>query len=441
MYTKLALRNVKRSIFDYLLYITTMTILIAVMYVSNGIAVFGNMQAGFQTASLPLLIGIIMVVLVNYINTFMMKQRAKEFANYLLLGMEKSKLSQMLLLEFCIIGIFCFILGGLIGAVVNLKFFSNNPPGTKIQLILTFQTILQTLFFFCIAEILSAIRMQRKIYKLQICELMNENRRNQSLGCNKHKLWGLLFLISLFLFLVLLCGIAFCPESIAYIIISFVSMPLICCIFTFYKWLYAYFSFKRITQSEDLYQGNRLYSSAEITTGTKTSAIMSSIFSICLLFSILAFVFGMLLFNENFAIFDTENQQWMGFLQISISIIFGTIYFSILSLQHIIELKRQSNNFRILYYIGKSQKQIKSLIKAQVMIKLMIPTMMCFALLLVGTPFINYKLNMVFPDMLHNFLINAIGEFLFCFIILYFCYFEVVYITSIRYIRLQSKVI
>lgn len=126
MYIKLAFRNAKRSVLDYMLYISTMTILISVICVSNCIAIFGNMQIGFQTVSLPLLIILIMVALVNYINTFMMKQRAKEFASYLLLGMEKSKLSQMFLLEFCFIGVVCLFLGGLIGTGVYLIVFSLN---------------------------------------------------------------------------------------------------------------------------------------------------------------------------------------------------------------------------------------------------------------------------------------------------------------------------
>jgi hypothetical protein len=439
MYTKLALRNAKRSIFNYLLYITTMTILIAIMYVSNCIAIFGNIQAGFQTASLPLLIVVIMVALVNYINTFMMKQRAKEFANYLLLGMEKSKLLKMFLLEICFIGIVCFIFGGLIGLVAYLAFFSNELQGAEIRLTLTVNTILQTFFFFCIVEILSAIRMSRKIYKLQICELMNENRRNQSLGGNKQKFGGIWFCISLFSLILLLYGIVFWPENFAYTILSFISIPLICCIFTFYNWMYAHFSSKRLAQSENLYRGNRLYYIAEMTTGTKTSALMSSIFCICLLFAILSFVFGTLLFNKELDIFAPANQQWMGFLQISISIIFIVIYFSILSLQQIIELKRQSKSILILYYMGKNKSQIKSLIKMQVMLKLVVPTLMCFVLLLVCTPFINYKMNIVLPSTIHNSLINAVGGFIACFVILYICYFKVVYITSIRYVKMVIK--
>jgi hypothetical protein len=281
--------------------------------------------------------------------------------------------------------------------------------------------------------------MRRKIYKLQISELMNENRRNQSLGGTKQKLWEIWFCISFFSLISLLCGLVFCSENVAEIIISFISIPLIACIFTFYKWMYSYFSFKRLEQSEDLYQGNRLYDIAEMTTGTKTSALMSSIFCICLFFAILSFVFGTLLFNKELDILNPASQQWMGFLQISISIIFIAIYFSILSLQQIIELKRQSKNIRILYYMGKSQSQIKFLIKRQVMLKLVIPTLMCFVLLLTCTPFVNYKMNMVLPDTMNNFLINALGGFLACFVILYICYFEVVYITSIRYVKTAIK--
>ena len=82
MYFKLSIRNAKRSIVNYLLYITTMTILLSTMEVSNCIAIVGK-QVGFQTISLPLLITIIQAILVGYIDDFILRQRAKEFANYL----------------------------------------------------------------------------------------------------------------------------------------------------------------------------------------------------------------------------------------------------------------------------------------------------------------------------------------------------------------------
>jgi hypothetical protein len=435
MYLKLAFRNAKRSVFDYMLYIATMTILIAVMHISNCIAVFGDMQLGFQTMSLPLLIALIMVVLVNYINNFMMKQRAKEFASYLLLGMEKNKLSQMFLLEFCCIGAVCLLLGWVIGTGVYLVVFSSEFQSVDIQPLLTAKSVLITICFFVIVEAVSAFCIRRKIYKLQIYELMNEKRRNQTLGGKKKTAWGLSLVISCSCVFLMLCGLVFFPENIMAIIISFISIPMLYCIFAFYKWMYAYLASRRLLQSENLYQGNRLYRIAELTRGTKTNALMNTIFCICLLFSAVSFVFGTLLLNMGIELHSATAQQWMGFLQISICIIFMAIYFSILSLQQIIELKQQTENIRILHYMGKNQAQIKSLIKSQVMLKLFVPVFMCIILLVISTPFINYKINMAFPAITQNSLITAVGWFLGCFALLYFCYFSIVYAISRRYLK------
>lgn len=116
-YFKLSIRNAKRSFADYLLYIVTMTALSAVMEVSNCITITGK-SAGFQAVSFPLLITMIQVVLAGYNNTFMLKQRAKEFANYLLLGMKRKELTNLFLYEILLLGLFCFLAGTAIGFVL-----------------------------------------------------------------------------------------------------------------------------------------------------------------------------------------------------------------------------------------------------------------------------------------------------------------------------------
>ena len=77
MYFKLSIRNARRSIVNYLLYIMTMTILLSIMEVSNCIAIVGK-QVGFQTICLPILITSLLVILVGYIDSFILKQRAKD---------------------------------------------------------------------------------------------------------------------------------------------------------------------------------------------------------------------------------------------------------------------------------------------------------------------------------------------------------------------------
>lgn len=76
------------------------------MFVSNCIAIIEKGSASFQTISLPLLIALILAILSGYINSFMLKRRAKEFANYILLGFSRIKVLWMLFIEFFVIGFY-----------------------------------------------------------------------------------------------------------------------------------------------------------------------------------------------------------------------------------------------------------------------------------------------------------------------------------------------
>lgn len=437
MYLKLALRNAKRSAFDYLLYIFTVTILIAIMCISNCIAAFGEVVAGFQTASLSLLLVFIMVMLVDYINNFMVKQRAKELATYMLLGMEKRKLSLMFFIELSIIGAVCFVLGIVLGMGVYYLCFHSIQTGVENQFVFMVManSFAQTFVYFCLVELLATLRMKQKLFRLQINQLMNEKRQNQSLKTSKLKHLGVWFITSLSVFFAMLCGIVFIPDNKGDMLISILAMPMLCSIFMFYKWVYTYFSTKRVACTAELYQGIRLYHIAEITSNAKTSASINFIFCSCLLFSATSFVFGVFLLNPNISVFSSANQQWMGFLQISICIIFMVIYFSILSLLQIVELKQQAGRLKILHYMGKNNLELRALVRTQILTKLFLPTFMCFVLIGISAPLLNIKINAVIPTAMHNMVLGALGGFIVCFIVLYMSYFIVVYTIGGRYIK------
>lgn len=439
MYLKLAIRNAKRSMLDYLLYISSMVMLTSIISFSNCIADWGNMQAGFQTMALPLLIVVIMAVLVNYINHFIIRQRAKEFATYMLLGMEKDKLSLVFLCELSIIGLICFLLGSALGTEIFSICCHTllQETGSQSILWIVLKSILQTFAYFCCVEVLSIFFMKRKIYKLQIVQLMREKQRNQPLNADKKSFWGWVLLISFFSYLALLSGISFMPDGILSVSVSLISLPMLVCVFSFYRWLYAFTAHLRLSQADALYQGNRLYHIAEMTSGSKTSANINTIFCICFIFSAGSFVFGTFLLNPEISIFEQTEQYWMGFLQISICIIFMVIYFSILSLLQMIELKRETRNIRLMFHMGKNQAGLKYLICTQVLIKLSIPTLMSFIILWTATPFINHKLNSVLP--VHNLLLKAISSFMICFFVVYLCYFAIVYTINVRHIKFGTK--
>ena len=439
MYFKLSIRNAKRSIVNYLLYITTMTILLSIMEVSNCIAIVGK-QVGFQTISLPILITLLLVILVGYIDSFMLKQRAKEFANYLLLGMEKSKLSFMFLCEFLIIGIACFIAGVLIGfGIYAALCIAVLHKENEMNISLFGWSILQTFFYFCLVECLGAFRKKNIIDKLQIRELICEKDRNQKISnSNTYKKWGIVFIIDLVCLIGLLCAIVFLPKYIAFPILSIIAIPLLSSIFIFYKWLFGYLYAIRQEQPNSLYHKNRLYVIGQITSRFKTSAIINIILCICLLFSAMSFFCGVIMLQPSVNLFDTDSQQWMGVLQISLCLIFIVIYFSVLSLQQIVELKRESKGIKVLSYIGKSNKQIKELVKKQIAGKLLMPMFMTLLVLLFSIPLVNLKLNLLLPVVMHNILLRAAFCFVICFLLFYVCYFFVVYTISKQYVGIAN---
>ena len=176
----------------------------------------------------------------------------------------------------------------------------------------------------------------------------------------------------------------------------------------------------------------------QITSSLKTSAVINIILCICLLFSAMSFFCGVIMLQPSVNLFNTDSQQWMGVLQISLCLIFIVIYFSVLSLQQIVELKQESKGIKVLSYIGKSNKQIKELVKKQIAGKLLMPMFMTLLVLLFSIPLLNLKLNLLLPIVMHNILLRAAFCFAICFLFFYVCYFVVVYTISKQYVGISN---
>lgn len=439
MYFKLTLRNVKRSTFDYFLYIFTMIIFLSIMFISHYISLAKNI-VGLETIALPILILFILIILVNYINTFMLKQRAKEFANYMLLGMEQKNLIRMFLLEFFIIGFLCFFISSIFClGICFLLSDSLFPFGDFSFRLFFFQSMAQTFFYFCIMEFLSMYRIKKYMNRLEIRELMIEKKLSEPLNTKRYSFWNFLFISSIFCLIIMFCGMVFLPQGYIVSIVSIIAIPIITTIFTSYKCLFQHLAKARHKANNNLYQNNYLYLITQITRKHKTNAFMIGVFCICLIFSAQSFIVGTFFLNAKLSLFDNDIQKWFGFLQICICIIFIVIYFSILSLQQLIEIKQQVNELKILHFLGKTQTELKSLLKKQILINLSVPTYMCFFILLLGTPFVNYRLNIVLPVELNNTWLKSLCGFSLCFILLYICYFSITYFIGKRTLESQIE--
>ena len=441
MYLKLSIRNAKRSFINYLLYVATMTILLAIIEVSNCIAIIGEL-AGFQVISLPLLIAVIQIVLVGYIDLFLLKQRAKEFANYLLLGMGKNRLTRLFLCEVLLIGFCCYLAGTTIGfAIYGFWYYCEPLPEIKHCGSLYGKSMFYTFIFFCLIEIVCSFRLRERLSKLPIRELMYERNRNQGArNIENYKKWGFIFFFCFACLIGCVCGIVFLPEKYIVYPVSVVVIPLLISVFAFYKWAFGCLYALRKMNSVKIYQKDRLYITANLTSNFKSSAIINTIFCACLLFAVCSFITGILMLQPEFQLFDTTMRQWMGVSQISICIVFLVIYFSILSLQQIIDIRQNSKSNQIMCYIGKSNKQIERLVSKQIAIKLFSPMIMALLVILFCMPLLNRKMNIILPTSLNNILFKLTGEFLVCIIFFYVCYFGIVCVMSKRYInRFESS--
>lgn len=435
MYLKLSIRNAKRSFIDYLLYIVTMTVLLAIIEVSNCITIIGE-SAGFQVISLPLLIAAIQIVLVGYIDLFLLRQRAKEFASYLLLGMGKKRLTRLFLCEVLLIGFCCYIAGTTIGfSIYGFWYFHEPLHEMKHCGFLYGKSMLYTFLFFCLIETVCSFRLRRRLDKLQIRELMYEKNRNQGAkNIENYKKWGIIFFLCFVCFVGCVCGIVFLPEVYIVYPVAVTAIPLLISVFAFYKWVFGYLYAYRRRESVRIYQKNRLYIMANITSNFKSAAMVNAIFCICFLFSGASFVTGILILQPEFQLFDTAMRQWMGTSQISICIVFLVIYFSILSLQQIIEIRQNSKSNQIMRCMGKSDKQIVRLVNQQIAIKLSAPMIMALLIILCCIPLLNGKMNLILPASLNHILLKLTGEFGACISVFYICYLRIVSAMSRRYI-------
>lgn len=136
MLCRLAWGNVRRAGRDYLVYLLTLTLGVAVFYAFNTVSMQTDL-AGISMEGLSELLGetlggltyflaAIMGFLMVYANNFIMKRRKKEFGLYQVLGMTRGRVALIMALETVIVSGAALVLGLLLGVGVSwvMTFFT-----------------------------------------------------------------------------------------------------------------------------------------------------------------------------------------------------------------------------------------------------------------------------------------------------------------------------
>lgn len=131
MLFKLSIRNIRKSIQNYLIYFATLILGVAIFYVFNALGsqtvmlkvssdtreIIGIMMDAMSVVSV--FVSVVLGFLVVYASSFLMKRRKKEFGIYLTLGMGKAQVSKILIIETILIGLISLGVGLLLGIVAS----------------------------------------------------------------------------------------------------------------------------------------------------------------------------------------------------------------------------------------------------------------------------------------------------------------------------------
>lgn len=211
MLGKLAIRNTKRSLKDYMIYLITITISFSLILAfnlvasSNEVITLSSSMSSFKTVLTFVNIIIVFVIcfLINYTTTFMFEKRSKEFGTYMLLGIKKKEIARLLVMENILLGIVAFILA------IPLGFFFSQFVSLVIVRLLGIPKVIFISFnlvsigllaiYFLVIYILVLLNLLRRINKMTIHDFLYFDKQNEKKMFYSHKKRNILFVISIVL--------------------------------------------------------------------------------------------------------------------------------------------------------------------------------------------------------------------------------------------------
>lgn len=191
MLAELSIRNMKRSLRDYSIYILTLTISFTLIYAFNLICYSPDLMKlsasmeDFREVNKLVAIIIIFVIgwLINYIIRYMMKQRGKEFSIYMLLGMKNRYIYRMFFIENLLLCLASLVMGIFFGTLLF--------QALSILIMKVFEVDYQPVFCFSLKALgltiayaagmmlLSLLSNSRKLRKISIYDLMCSDKKSE----------------------------------------------------------------------------------------------------------------------------------------------------------------------------------------------------------------------------------------------------------------------
>ena len=213
MLCKLSFKNIRKSFKDYAIYFFTLILGVAIFYVFNAIdsqTVMMNVSSSTKEiiklmnqmlSGVSVFVSFILGFLIIYASRFLIKRRNREFGIYLTLGMGKSKISAILLVETLLIGILSLVVGLGLGVVLSqfMSFLVANmfeADLTNFQFVFSTSACLKTFIYFSIMYLVVMIFNTVNISRCKLIDLIQANRKSEKVKMKNPYLCILVFFIA-----------------------------------------------------------------------------------------------------------------------------------------------------------------------------------------------------------------------------------------------------
>lgn len=311
MYVKLAISNAKKSIKDYLIYFITITLCVSLFYAfmslsSSGYEFITEKSYNFDMLKDILkystyIITALLVILIGYVNKYMMKRRQREFATYILLGTEQRSVAIMFFIETLIVGVLAIGLGVFLGILFSQVITALVMLTAKQEIIFNFRlymdTVVITFIFFLFMFFIIGIYNFKILKKLKLINMINAEKKSEFQFKRSGKIYGFIFIFSIILYSV--CG--YCTYTLVqairdpsknvqsiYVIISLMSF-IVGTYALFYSLAYIIIFIKE-RWIDFKYEDTNLFLIGSIVSKIKTAPILMATISITFLGATISFI-------------------------------------------------------------------------------------------------------------------------------------------------------
>lgn len=310
MYAQLAKTNVRKSIKDYLIYFITIAICVSLFYAitslsSSDYELITEESYNFRALKIILqystyLITAILILLIAYVNKYMIGRRKREFATYVLLGAEQRSVSLMFFIETIVVGFLAIITGILVGTLFSQAITAIVLISAKQEVVFSIKlyadTVVITFIFFismfCIIGLYNVIVLR----KIKLIDMLNAHKQVEFQFKRSNKVYIAIFVVSIIMYIIsgsytvklINSEIDYSVKSLMYIGISLITFIIgTYALFYSIAYIMIYIKNKCINFK---YEGTNLFLIGAIVSKVKTAPILMATISITFLGAMISFI-------------------------------------------------------------------------------------------------------------------------------------------------------